>query len=218
MLNRDSADSLFVLQSGLAGANGESAPTHQATFTADTTEWVLAPGQSELRVPLHWTDGHGVTVTKTLSFRRGQYSIGLDYQVHNAGSTAWSFAPYAQILRYNTPIERSYFRVDSYAFKGPAIYDGTKYEKLDITKEASARSERDGGLDRSAAAAFRGRRRAAGRCALSLPAARPRATSSCSAPPGRARASAAGSDAAAHANALRRARSCRRSSTWSDPS
>jgi YidC/Oxa1 family membrane protein insertase len=136
ILNRDSADSLFVLQSGLAGANGESAPTHQAIFTADSRELVLAPGQSELSLPLHWSDGHGVTVTKTLSFRRGQYAIGLDYQVHNAGSAPWSFAPYEQILRYNTPIERSYFRVDSYAFKGPAISDGTKFEKLDITKDA----------------------------------------------------------------------------------
>ena len=136
ILNRDSADSLFVLQSGLAGADGESAPTHQATFTADASELVLAPGESELSLPLHWNDGHGVTVSKTLIFRRGAYEIGLDYRVHNAGSTPWSFAPYEQILRYNTPIERSYFRVDSYAFKGPAISDGTRFEKLDITKDA----------------------------------------------------------------------------------
>jgi YidC/Oxa1 family membrane protein insertase len=136
VLNRDSADSLFVLQSGLAGANGESAPTHQATFTADTKELVLSPGQPELSLPLHWSDGHGVSVTKTLIFRRGEYKIDVDYQVHNAGSAPWSFAPYEQILRYNTPIERSYFRVDSYAFKGPAISDGTKFEKLDITKDA----------------------------------------------------------------------------------
>jgi YidC/Oxa1 family membrane protein insertase len=136
ILSRDSTDSLFVLQSGLAGANGESAPTHQATFTADTSQLLLAPGQSQLSLPLHWSNGHGVTVTKTLTFRRGQYAIGLDYGIHNAGSTPWSFAPYEQILRYNTPIERSYFRVDSYAFKGPAISDGTKFEKLDITKDA----------------------------------------------------------------------------------
>ena len=44
----------------------------------------------------------------------------LDYQIHNASARPWSFAPYAQILRYNTPIERSYFQPDSYAFKGPA--------------------------------------------------------------------------------------------------
>jgi len=137
MINRDSADSWFVVQSGLGGANGESAPTHQATYTAEVSQLTLTPGQSELRLPLHWTDGHGVTVTKTLIFHRGDYQIGLEYVIHNGGSGPWSFAPYEQILRYNVPIERSYFRVDSYAFKGPAISDGKKFEKLDITKGAT---------------------------------------------------------------------------------
>jgi len=137
LLNRDSADSLYVLQSGLAGANGEAAPTHQASFTADVRDLTLAPGQAELRLPLHWTDGHGVTVTKTLIFHRGDYQIGLEYEIHNGSSMPWSFAPYEQILRYNVPIERSYFRVDSYAFKGPAISDGKKFQKLDITKGAT---------------------------------------------------------------------------------
>jgi YidC/Oxa1 family membrane protein insertase len=137
LLNRDSPESLFVLQSGLAGSSGEAAPTHQAAYTSDVTELTLEPGQQEVRLPLHWSDGHGVTVTKTLVFRRGIYQIGLEYQIHNGSSAPWSFAPYEQILRYNTPIERSYFRVDSYAFKGPAISDGHKFEKLDITKNAT---------------------------------------------------------------------------------
>jgi YidC/Oxa1 family membrane protein insertase len=137
LLNRDTPDSLFVLQSGLAGSSGEAAPTHQAPYTSDVTELTLEPGQQEVRLPLHWSDGHGVTVTKTLVFRRGIYQIGLEYQIHNGSAAPWSFAPYEQILRYNTPIERSYFRVDSYAFKGPAISDGHKFEKLDITKNAT---------------------------------------------------------------------------------
>ncbi|HEY6452460.1 MAG TPA: membrane protein insertase YidC [Steroidobacteraceae bacterium] len=137
LLNRDSAESLYVLQSGLAGTSGEPAPTHRTLYTADVQELRLAPGQNELRLPLHWSDGHGLTVTKTLVFRRGQYRIGLEYDIHNAGSAPWAFAPYEQILRYNLPIERSYFRVDSYAYKGPAIFDGLKYEKLDISKGAT---------------------------------------------------------------------------------
>jgi YidC/Oxa1 family membrane protein insertase len=136
LLNRDAADSLFVLQSGLAPSNDENAPTHQALYTADVHELRLAPGQNEIRLPLSWNDGHGLAVTKTLVFHRGEYQIGLDYEVRNGTGGPWSFAPYAQILRYNTPVERSYFRPDSYSFKGPAIYDGVKYEKLDITKSA----------------------------------------------------------------------------------
>ncbi|MFI4905892.1 MAG: membrane protein insertase YidC [Steroidobacteraceae bacterium] len=134
LLNRDAPDSLFVLQSGLAPVNDEFAPTHQALYSTDVRELRLKSGQQELKLPLQWSDGHGVTVTKTLSFRRGQYQIGLDYQVQNGSAAPWSFAPYAQILRYNAPVDRSYFRPDSYAFKGPAIYDGIKYQKFDIQK------------------------------------------------------------------------------------
>jgi YidC/Oxa1 family membrane protein insertase len=137
LLNRDAADSLFVLQSGLAPADDENAPTHLALYSTEAHELRLAPGQDEIKLPLTWSDGHGVTVIKTLSFHRGQYQIGLDYQIHNGTATPWSFAPYAQILRYNAPVERSYFRPDSYAFKGPAIYDGVKYQKFDIQKNAA---------------------------------------------------------------------------------
>jgi YidC/Oxa1 family membrane protein insertase len=136
LLNRDGADSLFVLQTGLAPLNDENAPTHQALYSAAVHELRLAPGQDEIKLPLSWNDGHGVNVTKTLTFHRGQYQIGLDYQIQNGTSAPWSFASYAQILRYNAPVERSYFRPDSYSFKGPAIYDGLKYQKLDIQKNA----------------------------------------------------------------------------------
>ncbi|MFI4869469.1 MAG: membrane protein insertase YidC [Steroidobacterales bacterium] len=145
LLNRDAPDSLFVVQSGLAPVNDEFAPTHQALYRSDAHELRLAPGQDEIKLPLSWSDGHGVTVTKTLSFHRGQYQIGLDYQIRNGTATPWSFAPYAQILRYNAPVERSYFRPDSYAFKGPAIYDGVKYQKFDIQKSVALDQSIKGG-------------------------------------------------------------------------
>jgi YidC/Oxa1 family membrane protein insertase len=137
LLNRDSAESLFVVQSGLAGTSEEQAPTQRALYTSAVQELRLLPGQQELRLPLEWNDGHGLRVIKTLIFHRGDYRIDFEYQIQNDSTGPWTYAPYAQILRYNTPVERSYFRVDSYAFKGPAISDGRKYEKLDITKNAA---------------------------------------------------------------------------------
>lgn len=152
LLNRDSADSLFVLQSGLAGAAGSAMPTHLAMFSAagaggaPISELRLQAGQQELRLPLTWTDGRGVTVTKTFVFKRGQYAIGLDYELKNDSSQAWQFAPYAQLLRNNQPIETSYFHPESYAFKGPAYDDGHKYQKLKLGKEPPTLDERiDGG-------------------------------------------------------------------------
>jgi YidC/Oxa1 family membrane protein insertase len=135
LLNRDSPETLFVMQSGLVGIEGSDAPDHKARFTSPVTELDLKPGEDEIQLPLSWSDGHGVTVTKTLTFRRGKYTIGLDYHINNASTIPWSFEPYAQLLRNNPPVQRSYFNVDSYSFKGPAIWDGTKYQKLVLTNK-----------------------------------------------------------------------------------
>jgi YidC/Oxa1 family membrane protein insertase len=128
--NVDDSQTLYELQSGLTGPPGADYPTHLASFTSAKTDYALDGGK-ELRVPLTWSEG-GVTVTKTFVFRRGQYRIDLDYEVHNGGSAPWEARPYAQILRNDPPTKRSYFNVASYAFHGPALWDG-KYRKLDVT-------------------------------------------------------------------------------------
>jgi YidC/Oxa1 family membrane protein insertase len=138
LLNRDSAASLFVLQSGLAGPAGTATPTHLARWSAQASEFQMRPGLDELQVPLSWSDGHGVTVTKAFVFRRGQYTIGLDYEVHNASAAPWEFAPYMQLLRNNEPVATSYFHPESYAKKCPAYDDGSKYQRLEFGKTPPA--------------------------------------------------------------------------------
>ncbi|HMD29606.1 MAG TPA: membrane protein insertase YidC, partial [Steroidobacteraceae bacterium] len=145
LLNRDSANSLFVLQSGLLAAGSDTAPAPTALYSAAQNQYSLAPGQDELRVPMTWTDGHGLSVTKTFVLRRGRYNIDVEFAISNATTAPWSFAPYVQILRNNPPVERSYFNVDSYSFKGPEFYNGTKIDKLKLT------SKDDQALDQSAA-------------------------------------------------------------------
>jgi YidC/Oxa1 family membrane protein insertase len=131
--NHDDPQTLYLLQSGLTGPPGSEYPTHLATYSSAQSDYTL-DGGSVLRVPLTWSAG-GVTVTKTFVFRRGGYRIDLDYAVRNGGSAAWQARPYAQILRSDPPAKRSYFNVTSYAFRGPAISDGTRYRKLDTTDE-----------------------------------------------------------------------------------
>jgi YidC/Oxa1 family membrane protein insertase len=128
-LENQDPTSLYVLQSGLTGPEGASYPTHLATWTSATDSYTL-DGGNELRVPLTWSEG-GVSVTKTFVFHRASYRIDVDYAVHNGGAVAWIPQPYAQIRRDDPPTKRSYFNVSSYAFHGPALYDGTKYRKLD---------------------------------------------------------------------------------------
>ena len=137
LFNTDRHDSLYMYQSGLTtGQPGRNEPNHKAAFAAAAREYRLEDGQDELRVPLTWSDGAGLSVTKTFVLRRGQYSIDVNYAVDNAAGAAVSLAPYAQLLRHWLPVERSMFDVESYAFRGPAVYDGEAYRKLDIEDEA----------------------------------------------------------------------------------
>jgi YidC/Oxa1 family membrane protein insertase len=139
LFNQNSAQTNYIMQSGLIGAKAEDVrPTHIATFVSAASQYQLAPGQEELRVPLTWTDGNGVTVTKTFVFHRSLFAIELEYSVRNESAAPWTAASYARISRVDPKLERSMFKVESFAFRGPAIYDpdGKKYRRLDIEKTA----------------------------------------------------------------------------------
>ena len=137
----------YALQTGLSDAGaGGARPTHLALFSAPQAAYSLAAGSSgdELRVPLTWSDpATGVTVTKTFVLRLGQYRIDLQYDVENRGTAPWTAASYAQLLRDDPPVGRSMFSVESYAFQGPAYYDGLKYQKLDRTDAEDRALARD---------------------------------------------------------------------------
>jgi YidC/Oxa1 family membrane protein insertase len=136
----------YLLQTGLTGAGAAPVgefPTHLAAFTSDFTGFVLQTTADTLRVPLKWVLADGVTVTKTYIFKRGSYRIDLEYSIDNKSAAPWSVASYAQIKRDMPPPERSYFKVESYSFTGPALYDGKKYQKLKTTDKDDANLTRD---------------------------------------------------------------------------
>ena len=136
LLNRDPP---YLLQTGLIAPSGESAPTHFATWSAAETTFTLPADANELRVPLTWTDGQGLKVTKTFVFTRGLYSIGLNYDVENEGAAPRKLAPYSQFLIQWEHVSRSYFNVETYSFKGPAVYDGAKSHDLNVENDTDAK-------------------------------------------------------------------------------
>jgi YidC/Oxa1 family membrane protein insertase len=138
-LENDDPASLYVVQTGLTGASGEAAPSHLATFTAAQTSYTLPDGATELRVPLTWTDDNGLTVTKTFVFKRGLYQIELLYDAHNDSTAPRSLASYAQILRHWEHASRSYFDVETYSFKGPEVFDGTKSHHLNVESDTESK-------------------------------------------------------------------------------
>jgi YidC/Oxa1 family membrane protein insertase len=134
LLNRDSAESEYVLQSGLSGPGDAPRPTHRERFESVRTDYALR-GPGMLRVPLTWRSPDGVSVTKTYLFRPGSYRIDVEYDVRNASGRPWQAASYAQLSRTDPAKDTSMFNPESYAFRGPAMWDGERYRKLDIEDE-----------------------------------------------------------------------------------
>ncbi len=133
LFNTDSKDTQFVFQSGLTGGEaGRNEPNHKAPYTSGAAEYRLAAGSETLDVPLTWSDGAGLSVTKTFVFRRGSYQVDLRYNVVNAGAAPVKLASYSQLLRHSQGNERSMWDPATYSFRGPAYFDGGKYQKLDI--------------------------------------------------------------------------------------
>ncbi len=147
LFDRAVAEGFYALQTGLAPAGaataGEATPTHLVTFTAAALEYRLTKGTNEIRVPLSWSDGQGVSITKTYVFKPGQYRIDLEYQITNRSGKPFVAASYAQILRDDILPETSMFSVESYSYKGPAYYDGIKYSKLALSDSDNHNLSRD---------------------------------------------------------------------------
>jgi YidC/Oxa1 family membrane protein insertase len=139
LFNVDSPDTRFLFQSGLTtGEAGRREPNHNATFTSAAVEYRLADGADLLEVPFTWSDGAGLTVTKTFVFRRGSYRVDLRYHVVNAGPAPVKLTSYTQVFRHSQGNERSMFDPETYSFRGPAYYDGNAYHTLDIGDDEDA--------------------------------------------------------------------------------
>jgi len=123
---------LYVLRTGLTSAKPETSTRPDTLFAAPAMEFRLEPGEEVLEVPLTARLENGVTVTKIYRFRRGSYAVELEQQLNNDSEEPWNGASYLQLRRLHDPQGRSMVNVDSYSYQGPVVYDGEKYEKLDI--------------------------------------------------------------------------------------
>jgi YidC/Oxa1 family membrane protein insertase len=128
-----SEDPRYVAQSGLLASDKRPQPTHRALFKAGASEYRLTAGDTQLVVPLTWSED-GITVTKTYTFHPGSYRIDLSYDVVNTSGSDWKAASYVQLVRHYEHVERSYFKVETYAYRGPAISDGKGYRKVNVEK------------------------------------------------------------------------------------
>ena len=138
LLNNDPTH-YFVAQNGLVSSSDTAPadqPNHLALFQSAKTSYTLAPGQNELQVELSWQDAAGLKVTKTYTFKRGSYVIGLNQRIENDGSQPWQGNAYQQLQRLAPPKASSwlshYTDPEQRSFVGAAWYNGEKFEKLEF--------------------------------------------------------------------------------------
>ncbi|GAB2511891.1 membrane protein insertase YidC [Lysobacter humi (ex Lee et al. 2017)] len=141
---------LFVAQSGWTSA-GNKHPTHEAGFVpASAGPFVLAAGAGRLDVPFVWTGPDGVTIRRTYTFLRGQYTVTVRDEVVNAGAAPWQGFVYRQLSRVPRQLARSGpTSAEQYSFQGAAWFSPQdKYEKRDyedLVDEAALTKQVKGG-------------------------------------------------------------------------
>ncbi|MFQ5488538.1 MAG: membrane protein insertase YidC, partial [Gammaproteobacteria bacterium] len=136
----DSGHRVFIAQSGLLSQQG--APDHHSKYRALQQEYRLQDGRGELRVPLVWESGDGVTVTKTYVFHRDSYVVEVEHKVENSAARPWQGYQYRQFQRTEpTSDEKPAF---IYTYTGGVIYSPEeKYEKIKFDDMRKADLSRD---------------------------------------------------------------------------
>jgi YidC/Oxa1 family membrane protein insertase len=119
----------FIAQSGLIASDAALAPTHEAEFTAQQTEYVLADDSDTLAVTLTWRHESGVEVLRHFRFQRGSYVVVVENEVINGGPAPWAGRMYGQLQR--TQVEEEGQSTFMYTYMGGAIYSPEdKYQKF----------------------------------------------------------------------------------------
>jgi YidC/Oxa1 family membrane protein insertase len=140
-----SPNRVYVAQSGLIG--GAELPTHRTPFVRLDGPTRLEDGQDQLDVAFVAESG-GVRMTKTYTFRRGQYAIEVRHRVENLGGQPVQPSVYTQLMRDGNKPEGESGMYST--FTGPAVYSAAgKFQKIDFAdvekKKASFVTSADNG-------------------------------------------------------------------------
>ncbi len=135
-LLQDQSGKDYFAQSGWVG---EGFPTHKTVFEMAAGEQTLGEGQNTLKFALKARTGN-LEVTKTYTFTRGSYVIGVEQQVVNHGGAAVSGSPYFQMMRHGNAPDGESAMMASYT--GAAMYtEAGKFQKIAFDEAGSAKPD-----------------------------------------------------------------------------
>ncbi|HEY8102060.1 MAG TPA: membrane protein insertase YidC [Burkholderiaceae bacterium] len=123
---------IYLAQTGLIGGAADAPlPNHKSGFVAKPGPRSL-DGANEISLVLE-AEQNGVKLTKTYTFKRGDYVIDVKHQVTNESGAPIKPSLYLQLLHDgNKPADDTRFRS---SYTGPSVYtDAEKFQKLDFKK------------------------------------------------------------------------------------
>jgi YidC/Oxa1 family membrane protein insertase len=123
---------VYLAQTGLVPATGTAAlPNHLTPMAIAPGARELAAGSDTLTLRFESAAIEGRKLAKTYTFKRGQYTVAVQHEFTNGGSTPVQPKLYLQLARDGSAPEGEssmYF-----TFTGPAIYtEAGKFQKLDF--------------------------------------------------------------------------------------
>jgi len=98
VLMQDNQQQRYLAESGLTGSETANLPNHHTLYSAQKLRYDLGDASS-LEIPLSYTSPEGVAYTKTYTFKRDSYQIGVRYQIDNNSLNTWKGHFYGQMLR-----------------------------------------------------------------------------------------------------------------------
>ena len=146
----------YVADAGLISVDGKQPERElpaQFRTLSGASAFELAPGAAAIAVPLLWTDpASGLTVTRTLTLKRGSYVLELSDQVANTGAAAQRVYPFVSLSRVAPPAPPKHSFMtnpETFSLIGAAWYTPEgKYEKAKLAsyeKDKPAAGEVSGG-------------------------------------------------------------------------
>jgi len=109
-------DHTYLARTGLFGGDF---PNHNDVFTPVAGPRALSGDANSIQIAFESPVRGGVKVTKTYTFTRGSYVIGVDWKVQNVGTAPVSPTLYMELVRDSQPVDTPRF---SHTFLGPAVY------------------------------------------------------------------------------------------------
>jgi YidC/Oxa1 family membrane protein insertase len=123
---------------GQTGLIGGDFPNHKSVFTARPGPRTL-DGKDAVQLVLEAEQG-GVKLVKTLTFKRGDYTIGTRHEVVNNSGAPINPSLYLQLVRDGNKLEgESHFYS---TFTGPVVYtDAEKFQKMTFDDVAAGKAK-----------------------------------------------------------------------------